>query len=210
MSYWGDYILLCRTIPALPILIMGALFDIMYYAIGSFFLGVILTLLGMVLMFFLVKSWLRNAEFTPASYIVGGILFFFLAFQTVLLCGAVTIKSYVGDVELYVNSLVSGLSQSAVLSSQDSQEILDRINDDFPLVGYYVDIADFGGHTPQTIASSMADELCSYMNWYILRRLLWMLLFVAVGAFGVIKTMGKSTRSTSRHGGTTNRYVYDD
>ncbi len=189
---------------------MGALFDIMYYAIGSFFLGVILTLLGMILMFFLVKSWLKNAEFTLASYIVGGVLFFFLAFQTVLLCGAVTIKSYVGDVELYVNNLVSGLSQSVVLSSQDSQEILESISNEFPLVGYYVDIADFSGHTPLTIAASMAEELGSYMNWYILRRLLWMLLFIAIGAFAVIKTMDKSMKYTPKRGSTTNRYVYDD
>lgn len=64
----------------------------MFHSAGSMFLGIFITLAGVGLMFFLIKSWRRNATYTLLSFIVGGVLFFFLAFQSILLCGAVTIK----------------------------------------------------------------------------------------------------------------------
>lgn len=192
---------------------MGALLRIMYYSVGSMLLGVILTLAGIALMFFLIKSWRRNSTFTLSSFIVGGVLFFFLAFQSILLCGAVTIKSYGDDIEAAINSMVAGLPQETVLTQADSQQLLDAISSEWPLVGYYVNLADFRGHTPRTVAAAMADELDSYMNWYIFRRVCWSLLFVAVGAAVVIKTMdGKSggRRVSSRRAPSTYRRIYDD
>ena len=78
---------------------MGALFQIIAYSLGNLFLGVILTIVGVALMFVLIKSLRSIFTYTPLSYINGGILFLFLSFQAVLLCGAVTIKSYTDDVE---------------------------------------------------------------------------------------------------------------
>ena len=151
--------------------------------------GVLLTIIGIVLMFVLIRLWWRNCTFTPMSFVVGGILFFFLAFQAVLLCGAITIKSYSDDVENAINVMVDGLPEDVLFSTEDSQTILDNIGEEWPLVGYYVNMADFQGHTPATIAGAMVDELCSYMNWFILRRVGWCLLFVLVGAIIVIKTI---------------------
>lgn len=168
---------------------MGALYNILMYSIGSLLLGVLLTIVGIVLMFILIRSWWRNCTFTPMSFVVGGILFFFLAFQSILLCGAVTIKSYCNDVENAINTMVDDLPEDIQFSTEDSQVILDNISQEWPLVGYYVNLADFQGHTPDTIAEAMADELRSYMNWFILRRVGWSLLFVIVGAVIVIKTI---------------------
>ena len=86
---------------------MGALFQIVAYSIGNLFLGILLTVVGVILLFVLIQSWYRNSTFTPVSYIVGGILFLFLSFQSILLCGAVTIKSYSEDVEGAINSWVA-------------------------------------------------------------------------------------------------------
>lgn len=168
---------------------MGALVNIFMYSVSSLLLGVLLTVVGVVLMFVLIRLWWRNCTFTPMSFVVGGILFFFLAFQSVLLCGAVTIKSYCDDVENAINVMVDGLSNDFTFSTEDSQAILDNISQEWPLVGYYVDMADFQGNTPATIAGAMADELRSYMNWFILRRVCWSLFFVVVGSIIVIKTI---------------------
>ena len=56
---------------------MGALFQIVAYSIGNLFLGILLTVVGVILLFVLIQSWYRNSTFTPVSYIVGGILFLF-------------------------------------------------------------------------------------------------------------------------------------
>lgn len=46
---------------------MGALFQIIAYSLGNLFLGVILTIVGVVLMFVLIQSWRSNCTYTPLS-----------------------------------------------------------------------------------------------------------------------------------------------
>lgn len=168
---------------------MGALMNIFYHSLGSMLVGVVLTIIGIILMYVLIRLWWRNSTFSIASIAVGIILFFFLSFQSILLCGAITIKSYCDDVEFYVNKLVQDIPNTQAFSTEDSQVILDHISEEWPLVGYYVNMADFQGHTSDTIAEAMSDELRSYMNWFIFRRICWSLLFVVVGAVIVIKTI---------------------
>ena len=168
---------------------MGALFNILAHSIGSLFIGLLITFVGVSLMFFIIKSWRRGALFSPLSFVVGAVLFCLLAFQSVLFCGAVTIKSYSDDVERAINGMVEGIPDGVAFSQADSQQLLDSISREWPLVGYYVNLADFSGHTPATIASAMADELRAFMNRFMLRRLGWCLLFVVVGAAVVLKTM---------------------
>ena len=73
---------------------MGALFQIVAYSIGNLFLGILLTVVGVILLFVLIQSWYRNSTFTPVSYIVGGILFLFLSFQSILGTVVKRIKLY--------------------------------------------------------------------------------------------------------------------
>lgn len=192
---------------------MGVLFHIIRYSIGNLFLGVLLTVAGILLMFVLIRSWRRDSTFTPVSYIVGVILFFFLSVQTVLLCGAVTIKSYCNEVEYAINDWVKDAPVGTVYNQAESQIILEQIMDQWPLVGYFVNLADFSGHTPETIAPAMAGELRSVMNHFILRRIGWSLFFVVIGAFIVIKSMERVTRRSYSHrysGAGRRRRRYDD
>lgn len=188
---------------------MGALYQILSYSIGSLFLGVILTVAGVALMFYIIKSWYRNNTFTPVSFIIGGVLTILLSFQMTLLCGAVTIKGYCSDMEDYINEIVCNIPSTIQFSRGDSQNILDDISQEWPLVGYFVDTANFAGHTSADIAKSMADEMQSYMNKFILRRVLWSLLFVVLGAFTVIKTMDVA-RKSSRGRSQARRRSYED
>lgn len=193
---------------------MGALFQIVTYSLGNLFLGIILTILGVVCMFFLIQSWRSNCTYTPLSYITGGILFLFLSFQAVLLCGAVTIKSYTDDVEYAINEWVADVPSDVQFDQDASQNVLERITQEWPLVGYFVGSADFTGHTSDSIAPAMAEELRSFMNYFILRRIGWSLLFIICGAVIVIKSMERVSRrsyssSRTRMGGG-RRKRYDD
>lgn len=173
---------------------MGALFNILTNSIGSLLLGIFITLLGLCLMFFIIKSWYKNSGFTPLSFIVGGVLFLILSYHAIIICGAISIKGYGDDMEELVDSYVSVIDDDTIFSQADSQAILERLRDDLPIVGYYADFADFHGHTPADIAEAMNDEMQRFMNEYILTHLLWLLFFVVVGAFCIIKTMDKGTR----------------
>lgn len=174
---------------------MGALFNIISYSIGNLFLGVLLTAVGVALMFFIIRSWFSNRAFTPISYVVGAILFLFLSFQAILLCGAVTIRSYSTDVEEAINGWVRDVPEYVTFDEENSQAILESIQAEWPLVGYFIGGADFTGHTPLNIASAMADELRAYMARFIWRRVGWSVLFVVVAAFVVIQTMEQTGRA---------------
>ena len=170
-------------------------FYIIIYSLGSLLLGLLITTIGTAFMFFIIKSWFKNRTYTPLSLIVGAVVFLFLTYHSIIICGAVTIKGYGDDVESLINSYVSILPDDAVLTEEDSNIILEKLNDDIPLVGHYADYADFHGHTPADIATSMNDAMQSYMNGYIIRHLLWSLFFILLGAFVVIKTMDSGTTS---------------
>ena len=49
---------------------MGALINILSYSLGSIFCGILLTVVCMLLMFLLVKSWWKDAMVTPANHVV--------------------------------------------------------------------------------------------------------------------------------------------
>lgn len=155
----------------------------------------------MALMMFIIKSWHKNREFTPLSVIIAAVLFVILAFHSIIICGAVTIKGYGDEMEQFINTYVSDLSDDMVFSQEDSQEILEHLNEDLPLVGYYAKWADFRGHTPADIAESMNKTMQSFMNEYIIKHLLWILAFIIIGAFCIIKSMDsvKVQRRASRH-----------
>lgn len=194
---------------------MGALSQIVAYSIGNLFLGILLTVVGVVLLFVLIQSWYRNSTFTPISYVMGGILFLFLSFQSILLCGAVTIKSYSGDVEDAINNWVANVPSDIQFNQEESQHVLEQITEEWPLVGYFVGGADFTGHTSATIAQAMSEELRSFMNYFILRRIGWSLFFIVCGAVIVIKSMERVSRRrySSNRGistGSSRRRRYDD
>lgn len=173
---------------------MGVLFNIISHSAGNFFLGVLLTLAGVLLMFFIIRSWFVNRTFTPLSYGVGIILFLFLSFQAILLCGAVTIRSYIVDVETAINDRVSDVPESVQPDSDNSREIVEMIQNKWPLATDFIDEADFSDYTPSDIASVITGELRAGLTRYIWRRAGWSLLFVSVAAFAVIKTMEQTGR----------------
>lgn len=184
---------------------MEALFNILTHSLGSIFLGIFIAVAGVVLMFFIIHSWWRNSNFTPLSFLVAFILFCLLSCQSVLICGAITIKGYCDDVECTVNELVSQMPSDMQLSSEDAQVLLEQVSDEFPIVGYYVSRVESFGNTPSTISKSLVDAMHRYLNWFILRRIGWCLLFIVCGAVAVISTIsrenriGKSPRYNSRH-----------
>lgn len=171
---------------------MSAFFNILSHSIGSLFLGILITLSGLTLTLFIIKSWHKNKHFTTLSFLIAGILFLILSYHSVIICGAVTIKGYGNEVERFINSYVSLLPNDYVITQEDSQSILENLNKELPLVGHYVNWADFYGHTPGDIAHAMNKKLQSFMNEYILKYSLFILAFVVLGAFLIIKTMESS------------------
>lgn len=186
------------------------IYNVAIYSIGSLLLGLLITTIGTCLMFLILKSWYNNRVFTPLSLIFGAIVFLFLAYHAIIICGAITIKGYGDKMETLINSYVEGLPENTVLTKEDSDEIIKKLNDDIPLVGYYADAADFHGHSPADIAMSMNNAMQNYMNGYIVRHILWSIFFIILGAFIVIKTMNRDAFARKRSSHHSRIKYYDE
>ena len=169
------------------------LFDILRYSLSSLVWGVLIAGLCMALFVFLIKGWYKDATFSPVSYIVGALLFLLLSFQCVLVVGSLKIIDMTDEYEERISTLVDGVcSLSDEVSQSQASDIIDKIINEYPILQYYISGGEFSGYTARELPHAIAQELRSFMRWYIFRRVLWCLGFVLVGAFCVIKSMSRN------------------
>ena len=192
---------------------MISLFEILQYSVGSLFWGILWTLLGMALLFFLIKGFYPKSVFTPISLVTGVVLFFFLAFQSILICGAVKVKSLSAELETSIDGYIpnSWKQYGKEVTAADSQQIVENLGVDYALFSHYINWADFEGHSADKVASAMVEEFNSFLNAFIWRRVGWSLFFVLLGTFMVIRTLGTiQTYTHHRRGGSSSRRRHND
>jgi len=147
----------------------------------------------MALFVFLIKGWYKDATFSPVSYLVGAMLFLFLSVQCILIVGSLKILNTTGFYEAEITRIVdSAYDASDEVSMGNASDIIDTIIDRFPLLHYYIGGGEFSGFTAKELPHAIAQELRSFMRWYIFRRIMWCLGFVVIGAICVIRSMSKA------------------
>ena len=174
------------------------LFEILRYSFSSVIWGFFIAIASMSLFVFLIKGWYKDATFSPVSYLVGAVLFLFLSFQCVLIVGSLKIISMTDEYEQQITALVQSYSPEDEVSQAQASEVIDAIIDEFPILEYYIGGGEFSGYTASQLPAAIAQELRSFMRWYIFRRILWCLGFVAVGAFLVIRSLSKNYTNPRR------------
>lgn len=168
------------------------LFDILRYSFSSIIWGILIAIICMSLFIFLIKGWYKNATFSPVSYVVGVLLFVLLSFQCVLVVGSLKIIDMSDEYESRISAVVDNVySPSDEVSIAQASVIIDAIIEEFPILQYYIGGGEFSGYTAKELPHAIAQELRSFMRWYIFRRILWCLGFAIVGAICVIKSMSR-------------------
>jgi len=155
--------------------------------------GVLIAIACMALFVFLIKGWYKDASFSPISYIVGVLLFLLLSFQCILVVGSLKIIDMSDEYEERISMIVdSSYSPSEEVSQSQASDVIEAIISEYPILQYYISGGEFSGFTANELPHAIAQELRSFMRWYIFRRILWCLGFVIVGAVCVIKSMSRS------------------
>lgn len=172
---------------------MWALYDILRYSFSSVIWGILIAVACMALFVFLIKGWYKDATFSPISYIIGAVLFLFLSIQCILIVGSLKIIDTTDYYETEISRIVNSAYDAAdEVTMGQADDIIQVIIDRFPLLQYYIGGGEFSGFTAKELPHAMADELRSFMRWYIFRRILWCLGFVIVGAVCVIRSLSKN------------------
>lgn len=174
---------------------MWGLFELLKLSFSSLIWGVLITILCLVLFFVLIKGWYRSATFTPLSYLIGAVLFLFLSFQSTMIVGGLKINSLSQEYYIQIESLVNHFYDADdSVSTQVSTKLVDKLIRENPILKYYIGWGEFSGYTASQLPQAVVSTLQTYIRWYIVRRLLWCLFFVGVGAFVVIRSMAIARR----------------
>ena len=172
-------------------------FSLIATAFSSIFYGIIVTAVIMALLYIVLKIISKGIVQTPVFYITGVLLAILLLIQTSLMIGAIQAKGAADAAQLYLNQILENCE--GVVNAQESQQVLDAVIEEVPIIGVFVDVADFSGQKVEELAEVMHDTIVDYLNSYIWHRIWWMLGIILVACFVVI-LYGRGNIPTSFNG----------
>lgn len=169
-------------------------FSLFSTAISSVFYGIIATAVVMTILFALLKAISKGIVQTPAFFVTGIILAVLLIVQFSLLIGAVQAKDATNSAGIYLTQLLE--NQNGTVTAQNSQQIMDAVTDHFPVIGSYLNLADFSGYDVSELPDVMYSTMIEYLNSYIWHRVWWILGFIIVACF--IVALFENNKTTDR------------
>jgi hypothetical protein len=102
--------------------------------------------------------------------------------------GALAIKSVTNDVNITLKQSVHDWTRNYnSLKSNEGKMFFDYAVSQYPFIGKYLNYADFTNCNATEMIDAMTDNLNEYMNWYILKRVGWYLLFIIISDCMIIK-----------------------
>ena len=172
--------------------------DILTYSLSSLFWGLLVALACMGLFVLLVKGWYKDAMFSLVTWFELIMLFILLSFQCTMLVGSLKIMDNIDDFERHARTLIEQyIPEDELVTEEESQAVLCKLIETYPLLKYYVGSGEFKGFTASELPHAMASTLSSYLKWYIFRRLLWCVAFVVAAAFFTIRSLSNNNSRMS-------------
>lgn len=185
-------------------------FSLINTALSSIFYGVIVTAVITVILYVVLKSISPNIVKTPIFFVTGVVLSVLLIIQSSLMIGAIQAKGTVDSVEIYLSQLLE--NAYGTVGAQDCQEILDAVTEKFPVIGSYINIANFAGQNVENLATSMCETMKEYLSSYIWHRVWWIvgILFVACFIVMLFDKRNSTAYPPKTSGRIASRKNYDD
>ena len=175
--------------------------------------GAVATAVIMAILYFILKTLGEGIVRTPVFYITGIALAVLLLIQTSLMIGAIQAKDTADSALIYMRQLLE--NSSGIVGANESQRVLDAVTEEFPIIGVYLGIADFSGHTVSDLAESIHETMVDYLNTYIWHRVWWILGMIVVACLMTLMAeksgkFGQTSTKKSYSGSTTSRKDYDN
>ena len=141
---------------------MVTFFSLLTTAFSCIFYGVITTAVIMSILYFVLKSLSKGIVQSFPFYITGLILAFLLICNLSVLIGAFQVKSTTEAMELSLRQLTE--NTSGIVNAKESQAVFDYLVDEYPLLGNYLQIADFSGNDISNLAMVIPEVVRKEMN----------------------------------------------
>lgn len=151
---------------------------------SSIWYGIIAAVIFVAAIFFIIAAMQGdNKRFSPLTYVLGIALTAFLSFQFTFLIGAIIFKSDCNDITSIINDFVP----NSVLTNGvgEIRGNLKQLAEEEPFIKNFIDVEAIDDSLSDgAIGDAILSKVHSYLNWYIVRRILWSLL-----ACGIIGTL---------------------
>lgn len=187
------------------------MFTFIGHIASSLLWGGLLALLLLVIVQFIIKVVFSPYAYSPSSIAVISVAFCMLMWQTVSMIGAFYLKGYVETLEEMVQNI---LPDDGSVISADQMHQLDRQLDDMQgILGdkFTINIKEYlaqltvGDRIDKTqVVHSVSEEFLSGVNWFIWKRVFWIIgiVVVSIVAAGLLGNQGtggggKSSRRRS-------------
>lgn len=155
-----------------------ALYYLLTTAVSSVFYGVLAAAVLMGVIY--VGLYLLNSGIVKSIpfYVTGGVLAILLTVQFSLMIGAFEADNVVDSAEQTIRQVTENASNT--LRVNDSQQLLEKIKQEYPVVGIYIGVCDISGTAVQDIAGAVTQTMHDYLSDYIWRRIFWIAGFTIV------------------------------
>lgn len=170
------------------------------HIISSIFWGIVIALAVMGLAVLIIKAIAPNRSMTPLSWIAALIMAVMVCIQSTLMVGAIKAKSIVADIEDTVNTVAEEADEFSAEESPtlNIQEKINAVKEKYPYIKQFADTSKLSTANAEDTAANIHDAAQHFLNWYIVRRVGWGLLFVVIGALIIMKTLIKPHRFMHR------------
>lgn len=155
-------------------------------AIGCILWGALAAIVVTAGVYFLCRYISIESAHAPLTYVALLVLFILTGAQATMLAGACYAKDYVADMGEQLGLFVQSGSDHAATAAVSVDELRRQLADQFPQAAPWLEQIDLSQASQlaadggTTVADQLLDGLRSSMNYYILRRALWMIGFVVV------------------------------
>lgn len=184
--------------------------ELVSLAFSTVVYGLLATAALMAMLYFVLHEINRNAVRNIPFFITGIVLFPLLLTQFTLFFGALEAKSLIDAIEIFVSQSLESLhvTPTDVITGEDSQEMLNLIIQQYPILGVFVDTCTFTGTQYSELAQTIGETIRDYLNSYMWRRIFWALGFVVVAtAIAILVPSAGYKDTTNRASSRKERYT---
>lgn len=120
------------------------------------------------------------------------ILFLFIGAQTTMTVGALYAKGYISDIHKSANSIIGNTTDQVNSTVADVENTIYQLKSQFPFAAPLLNKVDIGKATRyvegggHSVVDFIASNLHETVNYYILRRILWIIGFVLLALIGML------------------------
>lgn len=170
-------------------------FNLFSTAVTAVLCGVIAAAVTMALYYVLFRALDRDVVRSKVFLIASAVLSVLLMVQYSLLSGAVSAFGEVESAEIYLQQLTE--NAYGTLGVTESQELLDKVTQSYPLIGVFIGICNFAGQSMSDIAGVMSETMRDFLSSYIWRRVWWILGLIVVASVVIAFMPGTGRKKSS-------------